>query len=158
MISKNLEISKRQMTVVWLSFMFSSLSSITQYKLVYAEWAIRCADRSVEIKACSSRYDASVPPFLKYDQLQKRPIFRHNIYISSILVNRGYPAKFSLIWRGTIWMGIIHYTHQSVKHVRQQFWQASHQILKHPYLSCQTTTSRALWDYTLNIFHLWPRT
>ena len=89
-------------------------------------------------------------------------MFRHNIYISSILVNRGNPAKFSLIWRGTTWMGIIHYTQQRVKHVRQQFWQAhthTHtHILKHPYMSCQTTTSKVLWDYTLNIIHLWPRT
>ena len=118
MVSKHFEISKRQ-----TSFIFSSQSSITRWRLVCVEWPFRYADWSGEIKACSSRYDTSwertncstilgnVPNYWN------RSIIRHGIHISIILINRGNPGKFPVIWKSTAWKGIIYDTQQGINNM-----------------------------------------
>ena len=79
---------------------------------------------------------------------RNRSIIRHNSHFSIVLINRSNPGKFPVIWKGTIWKGIVYDTQQggNQQYVRQQFLQASDQILRCPFLSCQITIPKVLRD------------
>ena len=58
-VSKHFAMSNIQIPVIWLSFTFSSQSSIALCRLVWVEWPFRYANWSGVIKECSFKYVTS---------------------------------------------------------------------------------------------------
>ena len=118
MISKHLEISKRQTPAVWLSLIFSNQSSITRCKLICVECRLIRWNKNMFFQMWQKLGTHQLfHHFGDLPEYRNRPIIRHAIYISIILINRGNPGKFPIIWKDSIWTGIIFDTQQGINNM-----------------------------------------